>query len=123
MTATKANQKTKTEYGATCYGSMILPNGKYYSLDDRTTGLNNNVLLIGTSGASKTRSCVIPNLLECINSYVVLDPKGRLYKECGGYMEQNGYRVIRVSFIHPEESAHWNPIKYCKTTHQVQQLS
>lgn len=105
------------------YGSMILPDGKYYSLDDRETRLNNNVLIVGTTGASKTRTVITPNLLECVGSYVVTDPKGNLYRKWGGYMEQNGYRVLRLSFIHPEQSVHYNPLYYVHTTQQIQQLS
>lgn len=38
-------------------------------------------------------------------------------------MKNHGYRVMRLSFIHPEESVHYNPLKYVKTTQQIQQLS
>lgn len=105
------------------YGSMILPDGKYYSLNDRETRLNNNVLVVGTTGAAKTRTVITPNLLECIGSYVVTDPKGNLYRQWGGYMKAHGYRVVRLSFIHPEKSVHYNPLKYVRTTQQIQQLS
>ncbi len=105
------------------YGVMILPDGNYYSLDDRQTGLNNNVLVVGTTGASKTRTVITPNLLECVGSYVVTDPKGNLYRQWGDYMRSRGYRVVRVSFIHPEISAHYNPLAYVKNTQQIQQLS
>ncbi len=105
------------------YGSMVLPDGKKYSLDDRQTRLNNNVLVVGTTGAAKTRTLVIPNLLECVGSYVVTDPKGNLYRNWGRYMKAHGYRVVRLSFIHPERSIHYNPLKYVKTTHQIQQLA
>lgn len=105
------------------YGSMILPDGKYYSLDDYKTRLNNNVLVVGTTGAAKTRTVITPNLLECVGSYVVTDPKGNLYRQWGDYMKRHGYRVVRLSFIHPELSVHYNPLKYVKTTQQIQQLS
>lgn len=105
------------------YGSMILPDGKYYSLNDRETRLNNNVLVVGTTGAAKTRTVITPNLLECVGSYVVTDPKGNLYRQWGDYMKSHGYRVVRLSFIHPEKSVHYNPLKYVKTTQQIQQLS
>lgn len=105
------------------YGSMILPDGKYYSLDDYKTRLNNNVLVVGTTGAAKTRTVITPNLLECVGSYVVTDPKGNLYKQWGDYMKRHGYRVVRLSFIHPEESVKYNPLKYVRTSQQIQQLS
>ena len=105
------------------YGAMILPDGKFYSLNDRETRLNNNVLIVGTTGAAKTRTVITPNLLECVGSYVVTDPKGNLYRQWGDYMRQQGYRVVRLSFIHPEKSVHYNPLKYVKTTQQIQQLA
>ncbi len=105
------------------YGAMILPDGKYYSLNDMETRLNNNVLVVGTTGAAKTRTVITPNLLECVGSYVVTDPKGNLYRQWGGYMKAHGYRVVRLSFIHPEKSVHYNPMKYVNTTQQIQQLS
>lgn len=105
------------------YGSMILPDGNYYSLNDRMTRLNNNVLVVGTTGSAKTRTVITPNLLECVGSYVVTDPKGNLYRQWGEYMKEHGYRVIRLSFIHPEKSVHYNPLMYVKTTQQIQQLS
>ena len=105
------------------FGSMILPDGKYYSLDDRKTRLNNNVMVIGTTGSAKTRTVVIPNLLECVGSYIVTDPKGNLYRNYGKYMKDHGYRVLRLSFIHPERSVKYNPLKYAKTTQQIQQIS
>ena len=105
------------------YGAMILPDGKYYSLDDRETRRNNNVLVVGTTGAAKTRTVITPNLLECVGSYVVTDPKGNLYCQWGDYLKTQGYRVVRLSFIHPEESVHYNPLNYVTTTQQIQQLS
>lgn len=105
------------------YGAMILPDGKYYSLDDRETRRNNNVLVVGTTGAAKTRTVITPNLLECVGSYVVTDPKGNLYCQWGDYLKTRGYRVVRLSFIHPEKSVHYNPLNYVTTTQQIQQLS
>ncbi|SCY38701.1 Type IV secretory system Conjugative DNA transfer [Lachnospiraceae bacterium XBB2008] len=105
------------------FGSMILPDGEYYSLDDMNTRLNNNVLVVGTTGSAKTRTVITPNLLECVGSYVVTDPKGNLYRKWGSYMEDHGYRVVRLSFIHPEKSVHYNPLQYVKNTQQIQQLS
>ena len=35
-----------------------------YSLDTRATGVNNNVLVVGSSGSGKTTGVVIPNLLQ-----------------------------------------------------------
>ena len=105
------------------YGYRTLPNGKDYSMDDRATGLNNNVLIAGSPGSSKTRGCVIPNLLRCNGSYIVVDAKANLYKQYHEYLESNGYRVLRVNFTHPEVSAHWDPLRYLDSTHDILKLS
>ncbi len=52
-------------------GRMILGQDQYYSMNDFETGLNNNVLVVGASGAGKTRSVVTPNLLYATGSYIV----------------------------------------------------
>ncbi len=105
------------------YGTMILPDGKHYSLDDKKTRINNNVMVVGTTGSAKTRTMVVPNLMECHGSYIVTDPKGNLYNRYGKYMREQGYRVKRLSFIHPEKSVHYDPMAYVETTQEMQQLS
>lgn len=42
--------------------NRILAQGKYINNNTWETGLNNNDLIIGVSGAGKTRSYVIPNI-------------------------------------------------------------
>lgn len=44
------------------YGKMILAENQEYSLNCYETQLNNNVLVVGASGAGKTRSIVTPNI-------------------------------------------------------------
>lgn len=105
------------------YGDMVLPDGSRISLDDRRTRRNNNVLVVGAPGTAKTRSFVIPNLLELEGSYIITDPKGNLCSKYGEYMRQKGYSVKRLSFIHPEESVHYHPLTYVSTTQDIQKLS
>ena len=59
--------------------ALIVAQDQYYNMDCHETKVNNNVLVVGTSGAGKTRSIVIPNLLQATESYIVSDPKGNLY--------------------------------------------
>ena len=103
--------------------SMILGQGVYFSRDDYLTQLNNNVCVVGTSGAGKTRSIVKPNLIQASGSYVVSDPKGNLSKELGPYLEQKGYEVVKMDFIHPEKSIGYNPLDYCRNTQELQHLA
>lgn len=47
------------------------------------TGLNNNDVIIGPSGAGKTRGYVMPNILRMNESMVIADTKGQLIGELG----------------------------------------
>ncbi len=99
--------------------TMILGENQSYSLDCYQTKLNNNVLVVGTSGAGKTRSIVTPNLLQASGSYVVSDPKGNLYKKYKSYLEAEGYIVKKLDFTDPEDSAHYNFFRYIKNTQDI----
>ena len=98
---------------------LILADGQYYSLDCHKTQLNNNVLVVGTSGSGKTRSIVTPNLLQASGSYVVSDPKGNLYKKYGGYLKEQGYVVKKLDFVHPDRSVHYNPFHYIHSEQDI----
>ena len=100
-------------------GKLILAQDQYYSLDCYETQLNNNVLVVGTSGAGKTRSIVCPNLLQATGSYVVTDPKGNLYGRYGKFLEENGYEVKKLDFTNPKESAHYNFFNYIKDQQDI----
>ena len=58
--------------------NRILSQNVKMSLDTRKTKLNNNVLIIGGSGAGKTFYEVKPNLMQMPRncSFIVTDPKG-----------------------------------------------
>lgn len=99
--------------------TMILGQDRYYSLNCYETKVNNNVLVVGTSGAGKTRSIVTPNLLQATGSYVVSDPKGNLYKKYKGYLKAQGYVVKKLDFTDPENSAHYNFFRYIKSTQDI----
>lgn len=105
------------------YGKMILAENQEYSLDCYKTQLNNNVLVVGASGAGKTRSIVTPNLLEATGSYIVSDPKGNLYKKYGDYLRENGYTVKKLDFTNPENSQGYNFFEYISCTQDIVSIS
>ena len=78
--------------------STILAKDQTLSCDTRQTGLNNNALVIGPSGAGKTRNVLKPNLLQMNASYIVLDTKGTLCREVGPVLAVHGYRVQCLNF-------------------------
>ena len=102
---------------------MILGQNQFYSLDCYKTQLNNNVLVVGTSGAGKTRSIVTPNLLQATGSYVVSDPKGTLYTKYKSRLEKEGYVVKKLDFTEPEKSAHYNFFKYIRNTQDIVKIA
>ena len=59
-----------------------------------------NVLVIGGSGAAKTRGYVKPNILEANTNYVITDPKMEVLTDTGGYLKRQGYDVrVLISSI------------------------
>ena len=95
-------------------GEFILTAGRRASMDSWETGLNNNLLVLGGSGSGKTRNFLMPNLLQCEGSYVVLDSKGRLYEEAGPYLRDRGYKVDRLDFTVMEGTLGYDPLHHVR---------
>ena len=60
--------------------NKILTQNVLLGLNARKHRRNLNVLVIGGSGAGKTRFYAKPNVMQCNSSYVILDPKRRNFK-------------------------------------------
>ena len=101
------------------FGKMILAENQEYSLNCYETQLNNNVLVVGASGAGKTRSIVTPNLLEATGSYIVSDPKGNLFRKYYPYLMEQGYTVKILDFTNPETSDRYNFFDYINSTQDI----
>lgn len=56
--------------------NVILTQNVRIGLDGRKHRRNLNVLVVGGSGAGKTRFYAKPNVMQANTSYVVLDPNG-----------------------------------------------
>lgn len=102
---------------------LIIAQDKYYSLDCYETQVNNNVLVVGTSGSGKTRSIVSPNILQAYGSYVISDPKGNLYGKYKEYLEAQGYEVQKLDFINPVSSAGYNFFQYIRKEQDVLKIA
>ncbi len=90
----------------------ILAQDQFLSNDTRTTGINNNDLIIGPTGAGKTRSYVKPNIMQCNESMIVADTKGNLFHEVGPLLEENGYRVLLIDLKTMNSNCRYNPLDY-----------
>lgn len=70
--------------------NKILTRNVRLGLDSHKHRRSLNVLVIGGSGASKTRSYVKPNILEANTNYVITDPKMEVLTATGGWLESQG---------------------------------
>ena len=83
---------------------------------------NMNTLVIGGSGAGKTRFYAKPNLMQGNCSFVCLDPKGELLRDTGNIMKSLGYNVKVLNLINMEESDRYNPFEYLHTETDIMRL-
>ena len=83
---------------------------------------NLNTLVIGGSGAGKTRFYAKPNIMRCNTSFVVLDPKGEIIRSVGYLLEENGYEVKVIDLIDMSKSLGYNPFHYIQSDKDVLKL-
>ena len=100
------NTRPGAEHGSAAWGDVFRLN-KFY-MDKRGPNLlltqhfhigidgykhkhNTNILIVGGSGAGKTRTYGVPNVLECACSMVITDPKSEILRKTGNLLKQKGY--------------------------------
>lgn len=91
---------------------FILSRNHYLGTDLRKVKINKNILVVGGSGTGKTACYIKPNILQCLGSYVITDPKGELYRETSGFLKSNGYKVKAFNLVNPEYSDRYNPLAH-----------
>ena len=136
--STLRNYRRQEEYGSAKWGSASKVNKKYadktYSenkilsqnvrigLDGKKHRRNLNTLVIGGSGAGKTRFYAKPNILQCNTSFVCLDPKGELLRDTGNLLEKEGYVIRVIDLIDMSKSHGYNPFSYIQDDKDVLKL-
>lgn len=151
-------KKKKTEYGTAEWAkpeeiipytdpifdnNIILTKTERLSMNPRMKdwryNRNKNVLVIGDSGAGKTRYFIKPNICQMHSSYVITDPKGTLIEECGEMLKKGkplyryinkkrriqkdasgmpimeSYEIKVFNTLNFDQSMHYNPFAYVKT--------
>lgn len=97
------------------YNYRFLGEGIQISNDTRNTHLNNNDLIVGSAGSSKTGSIVYAQLKSLKDSsLIVADTKGRLAGMFKKELQDRGYKVRILDFVNPENSCVYNPIDYVR---------
>ena len=107
----RENRRPGEEYGSARWGSARQLNGKYadkdpanntlltrhvaMSLNGRQHGRNLLQIIVGGSGAGKTRYFCKPNIMQVNGSFLVTDPKGEILRDLAPLLLEEGY-VLRV---------------------------
>ena len=137
--STRRNYRRREEHGSAKWGSASAVNKKYaqqpksenklltqnvaIGLNAKKHRRNLNTLVIGGSGAGKTRFFCKPNLMQCCrNSYFVLDPKGEIVRDVGELLSQKEYEVRVLDLISMEKSHCYNPFVYLQSDNDIQRL-
>ena len=136
--STRRNYRRQEEYGSAKWANPKTINKKYADKDmsqnkilsqNVCIGLNGkkhrrnlNTLVIGGSGAGKTRFYGKPNIMQCNTSYVILDPKGEILRDTGALLEKEGYIIRVIDLINMNRSHGYNPFTYIKDDKDVLKL-
>lgn len=95
--------------------NLILSQSLALSLNAKSHRRNLNVLIVGGSGAGKTRFYAKPNIMQCNTSFVIADPKGEMLRATAPLLLQRGYDVKVFNLINPSDSDGYNPFTYIRT--------
>lgn len=136
--SSRRNYRRGEEHGSSKWGNARAVNKKYRAgkpeenklftqnirmgLDGRKHRRNLNTVVVGGSGAGKTRFYAKPNLCQANTSFVVLDPKGELLRDTGYLLAQKGYDVRVLDLLNMEKSHCYNPFVYLRDDNDVQRL-
>ena len=102
--------------------NILLTQKVRMGLDSHRHRRNLNVLVVGGSGAGKTRFYCKPNLMQANTSFVILDPKGEIVRDVGNLLEKKGYEIRVLDLISMEKSHCYNPFVYLHSDNDVQRL-
>lgn len=136
--SSRRNYRRGEEHGSAKWGDPRAVNKKYrdkdpfknriftqhvrMGLDGRKHRRNLNTLVVGGSGAGKSRFYAKVNICQCNTSLFILDCKGELLRDCGGLLERMGYEIKVVDLLNMEKSHCYNPFAYLKSDNDVQKM-
>ena len=104
------------------FSNKVFSQNVRMGLDGKKHRRNLNTVVIGGSGAGKTRFYAKPNIMQCNTSFVVLDPKGEIIRSVGHLLEDNGYVIKVIDLIDMSKSLGYNPFHYIQSDKDVLKL-
>lgn len=104
------------------YKNIILSQNMQLGLNAKKHRRNLNVLVVGGSGAGKTRFYAKPNIFQANTSYIVADPKGEILRSVAPLLLEKGYDIKVFNLIEPENSDGYNPFVYIRKDEDVIKL-
>ena len=137
--SSRENRRPGEEHGSAKWGNVTSIVKKYIDNTNKSDNLiitqtmrlglnakkhrrNLNVLVIGGSGAGKTRFYAKPNIMQCNTSFIIADPKGEMLRAVAPLLMENGYDVKVFNLITPQNSDGYNPFTYIRTDEDVIKL-
>ncbi|MEG0594663.1 MAG: type IV secretory system conjugative DNA transfer family protein, partial [Christensenella sp.] len=136
--STKRNYRKGEEHGSAKWGdartltkkyadkeptqNIILTNNVRIGLDGYKHRRNLNVMVVGGSGAGKTRFYAKPNIMQANTSFLILDTKGEILRDTGALLEKEGYVIRILDLINMEKSHGYNPFAYLRDDKDVLKL-
>ena len=136
--SSQQNRRPGAEHGSARWGNVHELNKKYsdkdpsnnailtkhlsMSLNGRLHMRNLLQIIVGGSGAGKTRFVVKPNLMLANASFVCTDPKGEIVRAVAPLLLQQGYVVKVFDLIAPAHSDSYNPFRYIRKDSDVFRL-
>ncbi len=95
----------------------------YMSLNALWTRRNLNAFYLGATGTGKSRTTVKPNVIQANSSFVVTDPSGEILKDCGGFLEKEGYVIKVLNLKDLSQSNRYNPMAYLSNISDIPVLT
>ena len=136
--STRENRRPGEEHGSARWGDPRQLNAKYRDKDPfQNTILTQNVrmslngkahrrnllqIVIGGSGAGKTRFFCKPNLMQANCSFLVTDPKGETMRAVAPLLLEKGYVIKVFDLIDTNHSDAFNPFPYLRDDKDVMKL-
>ena len=136
--SSRHNRRPGIEHGSAKWGSVHELNRKYSDKDNSMNVIltqhlkmsmngkhhmrNLLQIVVGGSGAGKTRFLVKPNIMLANASFIVTDPKGEIARACIPLLMQRGYVIKVFDLIDPARSDSYNPFHYIRRDSDVFKL-